>query len=223
MNKKNIATAVLIIILAFVGWFYFRTNDYPIQNNWSESAVSTTSSQADCATITDPRVQSRCYLSIDRESGDISSCDSNISDEFILSSCYLSIILKNNLKADVCSSVQNKDLCYRSYAVDKNDIYACGKIADTKIGNDCLLMTLISNEDTQSCTNLTLDGKNATALCLSFVAINNSDYSICSQQTQYADACFSDIAEYKKDISICNNVKDSTLKSQCQDYIKNHQ
>jgi hypothetical protein len=103
-----------------------------------------------------------------------------ISQRELIDECYSAVGIKLN-DVEVCGymSIGIRYLCYSKIAVAKNDISFCDKVADDENG--------IGN-------------------CQKDVAYSSKKIELCEiiRKPNIKDRCYSDFAEYFKDVKICN-------------------
>ncbi|MCK5490322.1 MAG: hypothetical protein KAI67_00605, partial [Candidatus Pacebacteria bacterium] len=112
-----------------------------------------------------------CYSMYALLDNDVSLCEKSLD-----SGLCSATILKDDSK---CEFSDNKDACFSSVALSKEDSFICQKIESKIMQNICLA---IINQDAKYCKN-----------------IEDEDF--------FEDMCFINLAMVKNDVSICNEMK----------------
>lgn len=118
-----------------------------------------------------------------------------------------------------------KDFCYATFAIGKQDIFRCAKIQDPQSVYLCYLGIAVIKQDTAVCDNTeTLDFEfdeiaqpDVKYVCYADVAIEKDDLSICEIiQNQLAKGfCYGKFANERLDPSLCGKIQNQLDRNDC--------
>ncbi len=129
-----------------------------------------------------------CIIGLAGKHSDPSLCTEVGRDQRV--SCY-SLLAQLKSSPDLCSEAGTQaDQCYMSYATEKQDATACGKMKD------------ISSKDS----------------CYSQLASRLGEPSLCDKikSTNSKDNCYRDMAQRLGDTTYCDKIVTAYIKEQCQ-------
>ena len=118
----------------------------------------------------------------------------------------------------VCEQMPNQssiDSCYFLAGVEKRDLSVCDKAKNLEPREACYASVGVIRLDSQICgkvTNLSVSGQ-----CYGGIAANTRNLSFCEKLDGLLGSyCYSTVAGMQRNPDICDNIKNKTLKSECQ-------
>jgi hypothetical protein len=178
-------------------------------------------------------------------SSPLSNCP-NVSDPAGRDVCIWQIVVGQK-NGSLCSQMsdQAKDGCYGGIAIDTNDSSFCFNITGVKAKNDCLSSMARRTSNGALCGGMDpsliyMDGTINTGIperdyCYIDVAVATRNSSLCSYVintkainsfTWTRQSCLDNVAFWlakdNKDISLCDQIQDQSMKDNCILHVKNN-
>lgn len=187
-----------------------------IQNNSDAHNVL-----SECDILKDQTEKDNCYSNgvIMYKLKDVSICD-KLNDLFSKDVCYISVSLENK-DSNICTKIidlSNKDNCLSQVASAKKDLLICDKIKDQNSKDFCYSDVSAATNDLNGCNKIVETIGIAKEFCLSQIALDRKDISICDNYSQIGgdlSKCYSNIAIVNKDYKLCENITSGYYKAKC--------
>lgn len=153
----------------------------------------------------------------------MAACD-NIDTKGLIKTFCKAITEKN---PDSCKKIVNEDCGNRinfRLAETNNDFSYCDEIVEEEVKESCevnlnskILSLALSEQTLSTCSELKGEAQKS---CISII---NSDVDKCKsiKNEKYKFYCLINAAEFTNNLDLCNELTDTTLKENCENYLRN--
>jgi hypothetical protein len=165
---------------------YYRDLCYAKQNEGKETSSA-------CDKISIPVQRGECFAKLARSAKNREEC--------------LKAVATSGSAGDAAS-----DACLFSYATKMDDRESCGLMVDPNQMGNCLYFFVSMDGNASGCDSRLSDASDA---CLLRLALNSLDADVCQKIQGQKDDCYFDIANSKKDRSLCSYITNRELFGVC--------
>ncbi len=148
-----------------------------------------------CSMGSNVNVRYFCYNRLAISVNDTNLCPNN--KEQCVVDVLINLARTGRASSEVCEEYSDttRNLCYSNFALEEDNILLCEKTDKSfAYSDDCYIM----------------------------FAVQNKDFSICNRvEGESRDYCYSGVAKVKKDLELCKNINDSSIKNYCFKEINN--